>query len=89
MYDTWLELIEAKVQELQGQSSSDSTPDAKEYQQAETVVLLQAQQQSFPEDYKLLLDGKPISSKSRLLTLSPELDKSSGLIKVGGRLRGT
>nr|XP_057931658.1 uncharacterized protein LOC131131201 [Doryrhamphus excisus] len=31
--------------------------------------------------------GKPLSSNSRLLTLAPEYDQSSGLIRVGGRLR--
>lgn len=44
-------------------------------------------QQSFPEDYKLLAAGKAVSSKSRLLTLLPELDRSSGLVRVGGRLQ--
>ncbi|XP_057688209.1 uncharacterized protein LOC130913548 [Corythoichthys intestinalis] len=87
VYDTWQQLIQAKVQELQGQSSPGSSPSAREYQRAEREVLLQAQQQSFPEDFKLLSEGKPVLSKSRLLTLSPEMDRSSGLLRVGGRLR--
>lgn len=90
VYETWQEQIEAKAQELHGQSSlssSDSPLTAEEYQQAEIAVLRQAQQQSFPEDYRLLSEGKPVLPRSRLLTLSPELDSASGLIRVGGRLR--
>lgn len=31
--------------------------------------------------------GKPLPSNSRLLCLAPELDNSTNLIRVGGRLR--
>ncbi|XP_023806317.1 SH3 and multiple ankyrin repeat domains protein 2 isoform X1 [Oryzias latipes] len=87
VYKTWQECIEAKVHALHASSPSDSPPIAEEYHQAEKLVIQQAQQESFPEDYKLLAAGKSVSSSSRLLTLSPELDQSSGLIRVGGRLR--
>ncbi|XP_024117356.1 uncharacterized protein LOC112138924, partial [Oryzias melastigma] len=87
VYKTWQECIEAKVLDLHASSSSDFPPSAEEYRQAENFILQQAQRESFPEDFKLLTAGKSVSSSSRLLTLSPELDKSSGLITVGGRLR--
>ena len=43
--------------------------------------------ESFPGEFALLKAGKTISSSSRILTLAPEYDKSSDLIRVGGRLR--
>ena len=42
------------------------------------------QQEKFPEEYILLHKEKPIPSKSRLLRLSPMLDKN-GLILLHGR----
>lgn len=62
-------------------------PSAATYQQAEHLILQRAQTDCFPDDYALLRAGKPVSANSRLITLSPEFDKESGLIKVGGRLR--
>ncbi len=41
---------------------------------------------TFKEEVKLLKDGKPIQSHSKLLQLSPFLD-SNGIIRVGGRLK--
>jgi len=73
----WLELIGSTAQEILGQTTSSSLPNAEEHQQAEMIVLQQAQQQSFPEDYKLLAVGKLFLPGSRLLTLAPELDKST------------
>ncbi|KAJ8359096.1 hypothetical protein SKAU_G00156210 [Synaphobranchus kaupii] len=87
VYNTWQELMDATAQELNGQTPASSPPTAEEYQQAEMIVLQRAQQQSFPEDYKRLKAGKSVSSGSRLLTLAPEIDKSSDLMRVGGRLR--
>lgn len=87
VYQTWQELIDATALEILGPNPSSSTPNAEEYQQAERIVLQRAQRQSFPEDYKLLAAGKPVSPGSRLLTLAPELDRSTDLIRVGGRLR--
>ncbi|XP_072394935.1 uncharacterized protein [Diabrotica undecimpunctata] len=46
------------------------------------IKLVQAE--SFHDDIFCLLNDKPLSKKSRLLHLSPILDK--GLLKVGGRL---
>ncbi|KAJ8341812.1 hypothetical protein SKAU_G00341030 [Synaphobranchus kaupii] len=62
-------------------------PAAKTYREAENLIFRRAQQDSFPEEISLLKASKPIPSSSRLLTLSPELDKAGDLIRVGGRLR--
>lgn len=86
-HSSWQGLIDATVKELQGVSSPSTPPTAENYQHAETQILLRSQKQSFPEDYKALLAGKPVCSSSRLLTLAPVLDSTSGLIRVGGRLR--
>ena len=59
---------------------------AADYAEAELLVLIRAQRDSFPEDLECLQGGKPVPSDSRLLTLAPELD-AQGLIRVGGRLR--
>lgn len=67
-------------------SSQDGPPSAATYQQAAHLILQRAQIDCFPDDSALLRAGKPVSANSRLITLSPEFDKESGLIKVGGRL---
>ncbi|XP_067260302.1 uncharacterized protein [Chanodichthys erythropterus] len=79
-YPTWLDLLDVTVRNLQA-------PGATDYGQAETHVLKRVQQESFPEDYHLLESGKSVKPSSRLVTLAPEMDPSSGLIRVGGRLR--
>lgn len=84
-YDTWKELLEATVQELQGAADQRGSCTAEDYRNAE--VLKRAQRGSFPDELWLLKVSKPISSSSRLLTLSPEIDAAEGLIHVRGRLR--
>lgn len=86
-YSSWQELVENMAKELKGAPSPAQPLTAEDCRQAELKVLQQAQQQSFPEDYKLLAAGKPVSPSSRLRTLAPVLDQTSGLIRVGGRLR--
>nr|XP_055076729.1 uncharacterized protein LOC129455971 [Misgurnus anguillicaudatus] len=86
-YTTWRELVEATVQMLNGAASQSKTPNADDYRNAEILILKGAQQNSFPEELKLLQNEKPVQRSSRLLKLSPELDKVTGLIRVGGRLR--
>lgn len=85
-YDTWHELLDATVQELHG-AAKDSCPTAEGYRQAEMLLIKRAQQESFPDEFYLLSKGKPVQRSSRLLKLSPELDESGELIRVGGRLR--
>lgn len=47
---------------------------------------IQAQQQDFPEEYKLSKCGNEGISQSRLAELAPEYDQSTGLIRVSGCL---
>lgn len=44
-----------------------------------------AQEQSFPQEYKVLSKGQTISIKSRILPLTPFMDEQK-LIRVGGRI---
>ncbi|XP_051791369.1 uncharacterized protein LOC127529975 [Erpetoichthys calabaricus] len=81
-YHTWMELVEAVVQ-----SRSDQTiPTAEDYRMSEFLIFQNSQLDSFPEEYMLLKNGKPVPVTSRLLTLAPEFDTSCQLIRVGGRL---
>ncbi|KAK3544058.1 hypothetical protein QTP86_000868 [Hemibagrus guttatus] len=80
-YNTWQELLDVAG------LAPGTPPEAEDYPQAEVHILKRVQQESFPEDYKLLRMGKSVSSRSRLVTLAPEMDLSSGLIRVGGCLR--
>lgn len=85
-FNTFQELLEATTQALHG-AACDTSPTAEDYYNAEMALLRRAQLDSFPEEVTLLKAGKPISSTSRVLTLAPEYDQTSGLIRVGGRLR--
>lgn len=58
---------------------------ASELSNATTKILLLTQQETFSEELRLLSKGLPLHRNSRLLPLSPYLDKD-GLIRVGGRL---
>nr|XP_057925810.1 uncharacterized protein LOC131127691 [Doryrhamphus excisus] len=85
-FRTFQELLEATTQKLHG-AADNTRPTAADYHEAELALLRYTQIKSFPEEVSLLKMGKPLSSNSRLLTLAPEYDQSSGLIRVGGRLR--
>ncbi|XP_042069251.1 uncharacterized protein LOC121812105 [Haplochromis burtoni] len=86
-YDTWTQLLEAAITQLHGAAKGGGTSSAYDYVRAEMDVLREAQQESFPEEYRLLKQGKSISRSSRLLALSPEFDHENEVIRVGGRLR--
>ncbi|KAL1249510.1 hypothetical protein QQF64_020515 [Cirrhinus molitorella] len=75
------------TQELRTNLVPGTPPVAEDYCQAEVRILQKVQQESFSDDLKLLETEKPVRSRSRLVTLAPEMDPSSGLIRVGGRLR--
>lgn len=85
VYSTWQELMDDTARELQ-QNLRNSPPTAEDYDQAEVVILQRAQQQSFPDEYRLLSAGKPVLSSICLVIPAPEMDKSMALIR-GGRLR--
>ena len=75
---SWSELVDATFQSLHGVAASPM---------AEIVILKRAQQESFPAEFTALQTGKPLSSNSSLLSLSPVFDINVELIRVGGRLR--
>ncbi|XP_046976577.1 uncharacterized protein LOC124542708 isoform X2 [Vanessa cardui] len=52
-------------------------------------ILKHSQRESFPEEYKLLISGKPLPAKNKLLSLSPFLDMDTKLIRIGGRLKNS
>ncbi|KAK3544494.1 hypothetical protein QTP86_013150 [Hemibagrus guttatus] len=83
----WQELLDVTALELRAGLAPGTPPEAEDYHQAEVHILKRVQQESFPEDYKLLRMGKSVSPRNRLVILAPEMDLSSGLIRVGGRLR--
>ncbi|KAJ8016196.1 hypothetical protein DPEC_G00004680 [Dallia pectoralis] len=86
-HETWKELLEATAETLHGAAGPSGERISQAYHDAETLIIRKAQQDSFPDELRLLKAGKPIPSNSRLLTLSSELDKTNDLIRVGGRLR--
>nr|XP_021334729.1 uncharacterized protein LOC101884915 [Danio rerio] len=83
-YETMTEFIKACNQQLYGAANITC---ADEQRQLEQLVLCQIQTESFPTEMAQLKSGKPVSGTSRLASLSPELDPTTGLIRVGGRLR--
>ncbi|XP_048030334.1 uncharacterized protein LOC125279307 [Megalobrama amblycephala] len=86
-YDNFQELVDATARTLHGAASPTDTVTADTYKKAELRIIQQSQMDSFPDEYAQLQAGKPISSNSRLKTLSPEFDSETQLIRVGGRLR--
>lgn len=68
-----------KSQRQSGPLLVDEVKDAKK------VILKVAQLESFPQEIAALQKGRPVSSKSKLVSLSPFLD-DDGIIRVGGRI---
>lgn len=86
-HETLSSYLQAAARQLHGAADADIPLTADAYKSAEVAALQQAQRDSFPDEVALLKAGKPVSKSSRLLSLAPELDESTGLIRVGGRLR--
>ncbi|XP_073725195.1 uncharacterized protein [Misgurnus anguillicaudatus] len=84
---TWTELMETTARELHGTAGEPGEPTAGTYQAAETYILQKIQDESFQEELQRLKSGKDLQRSSRLLTLAPEYDEASNLLRVGGRLR--
>ena len=51
---------------------------------AEIILLWQAQRESFPQELETLTHSKPIPKNSRLVKLSPFIEKGDGLLRIGG-----
>ncbi|XP_046492940.1 uncharacterized protein [Neodiprion pinetum] len=61
-------------------------PTVQEIRQTDQRIIKLVQSGSFMQELHDLQNGKPLNSKSRLLSLSPFLDEA-GILRVGGRLR--
>ncbi|XP_046426001.1 uncharacterized protein LOC124182586 [Neodiprion fabricii] len=61
-------------------------PTVQEIRQTNQRIIKLVQSSSFMQEIHDLQNGKPLNSKSRLLSLSPFLDEA-GILRVGGRLR--
>lgn len=86
-FQTFRELVESTAQSMQGVANRELTAD--DYREAENIVLQRVQQDCFLSDLQHLITGKPLKRSSHLITLAPEFDSDSQLIRVGGRLRHT
>lgn len=58
---------------------------AKELANAERILIRIEQQTHFGDEWRALVDKKPVNKSSRLITLTPFIDDNQ-LIRVGGRL---
>ncbi|KAI4883543.1 hypothetical protein NFI96_026925, partial [Prochilodus magdalenae] len=86
-YQTLREYLEAIAQQIHGVTEPSDSPTASEYADAELKAIRQAQMNSLPSEVTNLKAGKPVPSNSRLLCLAPEFDRTTQLVRVGGRLR--
>ncbi|XP_026053029.1 uncharacterized protein LOC113039346 [Carassius auratus] len=85
-FTTYRELLEATARCVHGVANEEPLT-AGDFLQAEILQWRASQLDSFFDDFQCLKQGKPLPSNSKLLTLSPELDKEMDVIRVGGRLR--
>lgn len=59
----------------------------EEFERAVVCLLLQVQVHEFKSEILALNNGKMISRKSSIQSLDPFMDKTDGLLRVGGRIR--
>ncbi|KAE8293635.1 hypothetical protein D5F01_LYC08747 [Larimichthys crocea] len=86
-HQTLSDYLEATAHQLHEAANLSTPVTADDYATAELEALTQAQRDSFPEESALLAASKPVAKSSRLMSLAPELNEATGLIRVGGRLR--
>lgn len=79
--------LKVTAHQLHGAANLSTPVTTDDYVAAELEALKQVQRDSFPEESALLTASKPVAKSSRLMSLAPELDEATGLIRVGGRLR--
>ena len=60
----------------------------QEILESEGIIIKEAQEESFPEEYRTLTSGKQISKSSKLVKFTPKLDED-GIIRCNGRLQYT
>lgn len=68
------------------QAGSTRTDTTDLLHRAETILLRKAQVENFRLETEALTKDKPIAKNSRLIQLSPFIDKKNGLLRVGGRI---
>ncbi|XP_063530084.1 uncharacterized protein LOC134741289 isoform X5 [Cydia strobilella] len=56
----------------------------EELKKSDHALIRHAQMESFPHEYKLLQNNKPVLNKSKILSLHPFM--KDGLVRVGGRI---
>lgn len=86
-YRSFNQLVEHEAQEQLKQANQVRDLSGQDYAATEISILKQAQAMCFPVELDSLTCGKSLPSKSRLISLAPEIYQSTGLIRVGGRLR--
>ncbi|XP_038063201.1 uncharacterized protein LOC119733910 [Patiria miniata] len=87
-FDNWTALVDAAGKQVYAKVNLEGgVLDPDQISEVECQLLQRAQQESFPQELVALVAGKQVHRSSRLLQLAPELDTSSKLIRVGGRLR--
>lgn len=81
--------MQATARSLHGaaDSSSSSPSEVADYIKAENLLLKKAQSESFPDEVQALMSDRSLPTTSCLGSLSPEYDRETGLLRVGGRLR--
>ncbi len=84
-YSFWKDLVQVTYDALNMQTSKSSPAPA--YRDVEISLVRQCQAESFPMELKSSQTDKSLHLNSKLRALAPELDKLTGLIRVGGRLR--
>ena len=85
-FDSWTDLVNATQQLFDGAAADPSLPQP-DLLDAEALLLKASQADCFPGEIKCLRAGKPVLPSSKLSTLTPEMDPTMGLIRVGGRFR--
>lgn len=86
-YHSFDQLVEHEAQKQLKQANRTRDLSAQDYVAAEISLFKQAQAMCFPVELDTLTCGKSLPPNSRLVSLAPEIDQSTGLIRVGGRLR--
>ena len=74
--------------ELPSQVRKEGELSPQEILESEGLIIKEAQKESFPEEYRALTSGKPISKSSKIIKLTPRLDED-GIIRCNGRLQYT
>lgn len=88
-FTTSKELLQTTAQCLHGaaEPGTSSPCEANDYINAEKLLLMWSQRDSFPDEMKAFQAGCSLPPDSRLGSLAPEYDDATGLLRVVGRLR--